>query len=261
MNSNNSIWISNSSNTISTSNINSVTSGTYTITGGVSNTWYGNYPGFCNQCGNQWCTCGNFQWPTTQHICPFCSKYNACCTCNKQLTPALNCSLCGQVFGSCTCITVNPGTNIWQGGGTTTFTVPTIPEIVLAFNVLDGVSKAKYLSSGWLKVLEKHAQAGVYLNINSISLPAKFNDYFYCFKKAAPLWQVRSPLLLKVAYKGQDDQEEQTRFCTIMSIGTLSESDKLIHIGDVYLHEVADNLELMRLVEINRAYRKLLKKI
>jgi hypothetical protein len=129
------------------------------------------------------------------------------------------------------------------------------------FKVLDGVTKAKYIASGWLKVLEKHEQAGVYLNIGTIELPRKFNDYFYCFKKAAPLWQVRSPLLLKIAYKGRDEQEEQTRFCTVTSIGTLSEFDNSIHIGDVYLHEVADNLELMRLVEINRAYRKLLKKI
>lgn len=260
MSSNNAIWISSSG--LSSTVTGNLTGGTYTSN--TTTTWYGNYPGICNKCGNQWCTCGTYIWPSSQNICPFCSKYQALCTCNRQIAPSLNCANCGQAFGSCSCITVNPGTNIWPGGGTSTFTIlPTMmtPEIVLAFQILDGVTKAKYLASGWLKVLEKHAQAGVYLNINSISLPAKFSEYFYCFKKASPLWQVRSPLLLKVAYKGQDDKEEQTRFCTVTAIGTLSEEDKQVHIGDVYLHEVADNLELMRLVEINRAYRKLLKKI
>jgi hypothetical protein len=195
-----------------------------------------------------------------------------------------SCSSCGQPFGLCQCAYSAPGIykqpaiqytcrscgtspcSCWsQAQHSHTFVWPgtsfTTAERIKAFRLHDGVNDVVLKSSDEFQIDERQVADGFKASLTSLFLPARYKMYFLYLGKDASKDQyyILAPLLLKlVLLQKEDDQEtEKAHFVLATDItGVANQTGDELLVTGLKLHEVTNNLKLLKLVNQARLFRE-----
>lgn len=130
------------------------------------------------------------------------------------------------------------------------------------FEILGIQDKFKFPTTGVLSVLAFDEKEGLYLKGASIDLPIEFKEVFYQLRKTGGhnLWQLRSPINFRIdlAHK---DKPKQPHFFTLADLEATNETADTLTVSGPHFQEVTDQLELIRLVEIQDTFVKLLRRL
>lgn len=158
-------------------------------------------------------------------------------------------------------ITINPNMSTW----TTTGTFLNPHEFYDNFDIMDIETKDKFEVAGWFAVEHKDEKDGIYGRLTELKLPIDLKDCFVKLKDSGgyKLWQIRSPLAFEIHFKIKDNQgdREEVHFFTLTSFTDAVEDDKLITLQEPRLQEVPSTMELVRILELQRVFTKLLRRI
>lgn len=184
----------------------------------------------------------------------------------------MTCSGCGNVLTSCSC---NMNTPYIQNAP---FVTPTItwPQnswstttIDLAERINDYIVRAiqtedEFPATGELKVVEYDKERGLYLKGSSLLLPIDYKECFYQLRRTAQsnLWQLRSPLTFRIDLAHKDAPQRQPHFFTLVNIDDMTtKGEKTVELTTPSFQEILDQLELVRLIEIQDTFTKLLRRL
>lgn len=237
------------------------------VTSGISNINTGMYAGtppnsftiggtsgtlqiYCQQCGQSFNQCQCSAGLSNQNI------YGMCTRCHFAF-PNCVCSSSYLIMPN----TITTPTITWTTGTTTL----TNGELYLEFEVMDIETKDKFDFTGWFQVEHKDTKDGIYGRINELRLPVELKDCFVKLKDSGgyKLWQIRSPLAFEIHFKIKDNQgdREEVHFFTLTSFTDAVEDEKFIILMEPRLQEVPSTMELVRILELQRVFTKLLRRI
>ena len=202
---------------------------------------------FCGTCGQNIynCTCQNIFGPVQPN------------------TYTMNCNTCGNILSQCQCLPANTIqvpfiTGPWTTGSSTYIT--SSPEEYLnEIEFQDPETKNIMKHGGWFTVKQKSEKEGLYGHVNNLLLPNDLKDCFACLRPK--VWQIRSPLVVQLNIKLAGKEEPEFHFMTLTSIDSADFLDKEVALQLPYFQEIMSTLELMRLLELQRVFTKLLRRI
>lgn len=180
-----------------------------------------------------------------------------------------NCNVCGGPVGACSCFTSVPFPSItipsiMPGGGTWSGTsIFTGIETHHAFvKVLDVESKDRYEHSGFFKIEQKNETDGIYGSLSGLILPIEFKEVFAQLRKEDrnKLVQIRSPLTFQVDFQ-LDANTEESHYFTLTTVKDVEVGEAKILLTDPKFQEVVNPIDLCQLIEIQRVFTKLLRRI
>ncbi len=227
----------------------------------------------CAQCQQSLSTCKCAPSTFTSNVTSFTTA-----NLNSSYTPHhMTCSGCGNVFTACSCFqynkyTIQPSTNPiyvpitsptpWQYT-TTTHTIFDTTQKISDFLIRDIQTPTEYKTSGLLRVIEFNKENGLYIKAENLEMPLEYKDCFYSLRNSAShkLWQLRSPLSFRIDLAHLDDQEKKPHFFTLFDIEDCLIEKDTIQLTTLFLQEITDQLELIRLVEIQDTFTKLLRRL
>ena len=181
-------------------------------------------------------------------------------------TYQLSCNVCGGPFGACSCCAaplINPNSSpftifpsTWTG---TTIDTGTIYQYL---KVLDVETKERYDHSGFFKAERKDEKDGIYGNLTGLILPATLKDVFAPIRKeeSFKLWQIRSPLTFQVDFQ-IDASKEESHYFTLVSVKDVEIGEEKIILSDPRFQEIPNPIDLCQLIELQRVFTKLLRRI
>jgi hypothetical protein len=204
-----------------------------------------------------------------QALCGTCGNPLYSCQCSYQPSiykplQLFTCNACGKNLNLCICppanIFVTPNvTPPYITTTTGTFISPT--DFILSLEIVDVETKAAFKHEGYFTIKNKSDKEGLYGFVNGLYLPKEFKDCFACVRKEVPkVWQIRTPLVfqLNALVEGQDPEYH---FMTLTSFDDADQKDEGISLYNPHLQEVMNTLEFIRLVELQRVFTKLLRRI
>lgn len=175
------------------------------------------------------------------------------------------CQACGSPLGACVCTPkyiMAPTPNYISQYNTW----PIVPETISGYDVVDTENKEIFKASGDdLTVLHRDEKEGLYVKTTSLHLPILFKDCFYQLKSTGGhnLWQLRAPLTFR--FNLPDKENKVPHFFALHSIIDASifdtakeKSNRYLSLAYPHFQEITDQLELIRLIEIQRVFVKLL---
>lgn len=186
----------------------------------------------------------------------------------------MNCSTCARPINACICSyhnLLNP-TPSWTPQITqpapwitTTHTTIWTEPFLIEYDVMGIQNKLKYPATGPLRILSADPEAGFYLKGQSLTLPIDVKEVFYQLRKhdGLNLWQLRAPLNFRIDF-AWGETDKKPRFFTLADIEgcTQIESEQpVLDITTPFFQEITDQLELIRLVEIEDTFVKLLRRL
>ncbi len=200
-------------------------------------------------------------------ICSVCGQNVYNCTCQNIFGPVqpntytMNCNICGNVLSQCVCppanmINVPFITGPWSTGAT----YITSPESYLSdIEIQDPETKNVFKHIGWFTIKQQSDKEGLYGHVNNVYLPGDLKDCFACLRPN--VWQIRSPLVFQLNAKQSGKEDPEIHFMTLTSIESADFLDTEISLNTPYFQEIMSTLELMRLLELQRVFTKLLRRI
>lgn len=176
------------------------------------------------------------------------------CVCNNYLMNT--CSVCGNFINQCICAPViQPTVNPYQGISTTGI-YPTTKYDCRIFDI----EKNKLDSCGQFLLEEDNKTHGIYGKMFSVELPMEFeNCFFHLREDYKNLWQIRTPLTFRIDLERNDKRE--VKFFALIKFFELKNYENRLVLHEVEFQEVKNNLEVTRLIEIQRIFTKLLRRI
>lgn len=195
-------------------------------------------------------------------ICANCGNLLSSCICNTAYRSSNFCKGCGNSPGFCCC---TPGMNpIIQPSVSipyTSSTASTSSSDKYDCRIFDIITKEKLDSCGQFILVEAEDKIfGMYGQLSSFELPIEFESCFYHLRNDYKnLWQMRTPLTFRINIE-RDEKKEVKFFALIKFYDIKNYEDRLV-VHDAEFQEIRDNLEVTRLVEIQRIFTKLLRRI
>jgi hypothetical protein len=143
--------------------------------------------------------------------------------------------------------------------GTTLFDLGTVYGYIKVFDV---ETKERYEHSGTFKAERKNETDGIYGNMTGLILPILFKESFALIRKedSFKLWQIRSPLVFQIDFQ-IDANKEETHYFTIVSVKDVEVGEAKIILTEPRFQEVPSPIDLCQLIEIQRVFTKLLRRI
>lgn len=177
----------------------------------------------------------------------------------------LNCHLCGGPLGACTCQTniVLPGSYTFPPPGMTwTGTSLDTGTIYSFLKVFDVETKERYDHSGFFKAERNNEKDGIYGGLTGLVLPATFKEAFVQIRKEDyyKLWQIRSPLTFQVDFQ-IDANKDESHYFTLVSVKDVEVGEQKIILSEPRFQEIPNPIDLCQLIEIQRVFIKLLRRI
>lgn len=135
-------------------------------------------------------------------------------------------------------------------------------EVYHYLKILDVETKERYEHSGFFHVERKNEEDGIYGSISGLILPIELQPVFALVRKEATnkIWQIRSPLVFEIDFQLDADKEESHYF-TLTSIKDIQIGEKQMVITEAHFQEVPNPIDLCQLIEIQRVFNKLLRRI
>lgn len=182
-------------------------------------------------------------------------------------TYQLTCSICGGPFGACTCVNplvplINPNPSYTIFPSTWTGTSLDTGTIYQYLKVLDVESKERYDHSGFFKAERKDEKDGIYGSLTGLILPASLKDVFAPIRKEETfkIWQIRSPLTFQIDFQ-LDASKEESHYFTLVSVKDVEIGEEKIILSEPRFQEIPSPIDLCQIIELQRVFTKLLRRI
>jgi len=202
-------------------------------------------------------------------MCTSCGNLLVNCICQNVYTSSNNCNYCGQPISACICAPIIKPTNplnpllnpTVHPGAQTSWTINTsYGGLYLDCRIFDIETKEKLDSCGRFLLQDDDKLQGMYGKISSFELPIEYDCCFHHLRNDHKnLWQIRTPLTFRINLE-RDEKKEVKFFALITFFDVKNYGDRLV-VHEAEFQEVKDNLEVTRLVEIQRVFKKLLRRI
>lgn len=185
----------------------------------------------------------------------------------------LQCNICGGPLNGCGCQpsttiipnifpgTLNPNPNIfpgvtWTGTGIDTSTLYSF------LKVLDVETKERYDHSGFFKVERNNEKDGIYGGLSGLVLPTIYKEAFALIRSEEyfKLWQIRSPLTYQIDFQ-IDANKDESHFFTLVSVKDVEAGENKLILTEPRFQEIPSPIDLCQLIEIQRVFTKLLRRI
>jgi len=221
----------------------------------------------CSQCKKSLSACQCAPNTFTSNLTSFTTS-NTSYNYNSIYTNTFTCSGCGNAFGNCSCSytlqqpLIQPA--IMPSTTWTTWNTISSHETISDYIVRSIQQEDEYPATGLLNVLHFDKAEGLYMKGGSLLLPMEYKECFYRLRKAGGynLWQLRSPLSFRIDLAHTDAPTKQPHFFTLADIEDFTtKGEKTIEITTPFFQEIVDQLELIRLVEIQDTFTKLLRRL
>lgn len=187
--------------------------------------------------------------------------------------PTMTCSGCGNALTNCSCFQTTPyiinqpsviqptvtWPNVW-----TTHTTVDLSEKVTDYVVRAIQTDDEYPATGELRIIDYDKNLGLYMKGSSLLLPSDLKDCFYQLRRTSSLnlWQLRSPISFRIDLAHKDAPQRQPHFFTLVDIeDVFTKGEKTIELSAPFFQEITDQLELVRLIEIQDTFTKLLRRL